>query len=69
MPRGRVSLDGDTALVGGRSDADAFLLEGGSALVLARSGETWQLEAKLVPSDQAPLWYFPRGRAKPCTPD
>ena len=57
-----VALDGDTALVGARSDDDKG--DGsGSAYVFVRSGATWAQQAKLLASDGASHDVFGRSVA------
>jgi hypothetical protein len=46
----RVSVDGDTAVIGAVFD-DRVASEGGSAYVFVRSGSTWTQQAKLTASD------------------
>ncbi|MEM6822558.1 MAG: FG-GAP repeat protein [Verrucomicrobiota bacterium] len=52
-----VSLDGDTALVGAYGEDDNGSTSG-SAYVLARNGNSWVHEAKLLPGDGAPDDWF-----------
>jgi hypothetical protein len=53
----RLSVDGDTAVVGAVGDADGGL-DSGSAYVFTRSGVTWTEEAKLTASDAAAGDWF-----------
>ncbi len=54
-----VSVSGDTAVIGAHGDGDAGV-DGGSAYVFVRSGETWTQQAKLTASDAAGSDHFGR---------
>ena len=46
-----VSLSGDTLVVGAPTDKNPAGVETGSAYVFVRSGTTWSMQQKLLPSD------------------
>ena len=48
-----VAIDGETAVVGARSDDTAAGTDAGSAYVFVRSGSSWSQQAKLTASDAA----------------
>jgi hypothetical protein len=54
---GPVALDGDTLIVGARSDDEAAN-DAGAAYVFVRSGGTWTEQDKLLASDAASLDHF-----------
>ena len=52
-----VAIDGNTIVVGARTD-DELLLDAGAAYVFVGSGSTWNLQTKLVASDGASNDHF-----------
>ncbi len=59
--RGKVSIDGDTAIIGAFLDDDNGL-DSGSAYVFVREGTTWTQQAKLLPADGDEDDQFGRGK-------
>ena len=54
----RVSVSGDTVVVGAPNDDTAIGADAGSAYVFVRSGTTWSLQQHLLPSDAEPDQLF-----------
>jgi hypothetical protein len=53
-----VAVDGDTAVIGARSQSSPTEFEAGAAYAFVRSGTSWTQQAKLVASDQDSFDYF-----------
>lgn len=58
-----VAIDGDTILVGARSDDDPHGKDAGSAYVFTRADGEWSQQTKLVADDGGEFDYFGRGAA------
>lgn len=60
---GSVAVYGDTALVGTPNDAVGGNIQQGSAYILSRNGDVWNMQAKLVADDGAAIEFFGRSVA------